>query len=130
MLPERCGPIIKIGYLSSICSQLFLNLRSSRADKSAFNLAIREPVASLGKLFKFLDLTDESEAIIAKLEKLGMPLRMPEAKLKYIPEDKISVIQELCQEKMQRGLSGVEWKDWCVIDSRENNYGATYYSYY
>jgi len=107
------------------------NLRTSNTPCFLdYSSLIREPVASLGKLFKFLDLTDESEAIIAKLEKLGMPLRMPEAKLKYIPEDKISVIQELCQENMQRGLSGVEWKDWCVIDSRENNYGATYYSYY
>lgn len=88
------------------------------SDKTCFlsySKLILDPKKSLERLFEFLDLPNESEAIISKLEELGMPLRMSEDNLRYIPEEKLPVIEEQCKERMHKCLSGVDWKDWCVI---------------
>src|SRR3972149_7258902 len=80
-----------------------------------FSTLILEPRASLRRLFEFLELPDESEAILAKLEELGMPLDMPEPKLSNIPRESLPAIEELCRERMQQCWSAVDWKGWQVI---------------
>jgi hypothetical protein len=53
----------------------------------SYSNLIMEPSTSLGRLLEFLDLPDESESILQKLEKLGMPLMIPEPKIKHISEE-------------------------------------------
>ena len=81
----------------------------------SYSKLIWEPKDSLERLFEFLDLPDESDSIIVNLERLGMSLKMSESSLKFIPNESITEIMELCQEKMQKCLSGVGWGKWCVI---------------
>lgn len=78
---------------------------------------ITDPSTSLRQLFGFLHLPDESEAIISKLEEIGMPLCMPESKINYIPDEKLPEIRGLCLKRMRQFLSGVDWKNWQVIGS-------------
>ena len=81
----------------------------------SYSKLILEPKTSLERVFEFLDLPDESDSIIANLEKLGMALKVPESELRFIPSDAMTEIMELCQEKLKNYLSRVEWEKWCVI---------------
>lgn len=90
------------------------------SDKTCFlnyTKLILEPKTSLDRLFEFVDLTNESDSIIANLEKLGMSLRISESKLKFIPYESVQEIKELCQKRMQTCLEGMNWKDWFAIDT-------------
>ena len=80
-----------------------------------YSALILEPHTSLRHLFEFLGLPDESEAILAKLEELGMPLTMPESKLSYIPEESLPAITGVCRERMKQCCSAMDWKGWQVI---------------
>jgi hypothetical protein len=80
-----------------------------------FATLVLEPRSSLRSLFEFLELPDESEAILAKLEELGMPLGMPELKLDHIPEESLPAIEEMCREHLRRCSSAVDWKAWRTI---------------
>jgi hypothetical protein len=80
-----------------------------------FATLIQDPRSSLRSLFEFLELPDESEAILAKLEELGMPLGMPELKLDHIPEESLPAIEEMCREHLSRCSSAVDWKGWRTI---------------
>lgn len=81
----------------------------------SYSKLILEPKTSLERVFEFLDLPDESDSIIANFEKLGMTLKVPELRLRFIPSESITQIMQLCQEKLQSYLRRVEWKKWCVI---------------
>lgn len=82
-----------------------------------YSTLVLEPQASLRRLFEFLELPDESEAILANLEELGMPLVMPERKLSHLPKESIPAIEEECRERMKQCCSAVDWKGWQIIGS-------------
>ena len=94
-----------LGKLGSSNTQCFLD----------YSALILKPHTSIRRLFEFLELPDESGAILEKLEELGMPLTMPESKLSYIPEESLPAIDGICRERMLECFRGVDWKGWQVI---------------
>jgi hypothetical protein len=97
--------LMDMGNLGSSAARCFVD----------FATLIQDPRSSLRSLFEFLELPDESEAILAKLEELGMPLGMPELKLDHIPEESLPAIEEMCREHLSRCSSAVDWKGWRTI---------------
>ena len=80
-----------------------------------FSTLVQEPRSSLRTLFEFLELPDESEAILTKLEELGMPLGMPELRVDHIPEENLPAIEDMCREHLHRCASAVDWNGWRTI---------------
>ncbi len=82
-----------------------------------YSTLISDPCATIPHLLEFLNLADESDAILAKLEELNMPLRLQKQRINYIPKESLHSVEELSRESMQRGLSGIDWKNWSIIGS-------------
>ncbi|MGQ0793596.1 MAG: sulfotransferase family protein [Deltaproteobacteria bacterium] len=81
----------------------------------AYDDLIRRPAHSLAELFRFLDLPDEGREILAKLDDMGMPLRMPTSGLKYIPEGDVSAVKQMCDGAMRECLARINPVNWTII---------------
>ena len=82
-----------------------------------YRTLIDEPQNSLGKIFQFLEIPDESESVISKLGEIGMPLMHPVREFKYIPQESIPEIVQLCKERVQKCLNTIDLSNWLVIGS-------------
>lgn len=80
-----------------------------------FSALIDEPRVSLGRLFEFLQIPNESDYIISKLEEIGVPLKQPGKEFKYIPEEHLSLIAEMSNKVVHKCIASLDSKNWQVI---------------
>jgi hypothetical protein len=83
-----------------------------------FETLTDEPKESLGRIFEFLQLPDESDDIILKMGEIGMPFRKTSPHYDHIPEDDLPAVRELCGSHLQKISSAINWDNFFVIGAK------------
>jgi Sulfotransferase family len=91
---------------------------SKRCCFLSYETLVDEPKESLGRIFEFLQLPDESDDIIVKMDEIGMPFRKTNPHHNHISEDDLPAIRERCGSHLQEISSGINWDNFFVIGPR------------
>ena len=81
----------------------------------SYEALVDEPSKSLGKVFEFLQLPDENDNIIMKMEEIGMPFRKTNPHHNNISEDDLPAIRRLCSSHLQKISEAINWDNFFVV---------------